>query len=58
MQDEIFGPILPVLPVADAKEFIRFVNARDKPLALYIFSNDKATQAAVGVWSVSCVCVG
>ncbi len=40
MQEEIFGPILPVLPVSDLDEAIRFVNDRDKPLALYVFSCD------------------
>ncbi len=40
MQEEIFGPVLPVLAVADVDEAIRFVNDRDKPLALYVFSDD------------------
>jgi aldehyde dehydrogenase (NAD+) len=40
MDDEIFGPILPVLPVGDIDEAIRFVNDREKPLALYAFSSD------------------
>ena len=40
MADEIFGPILPVLAVDDVDEAIRFVNDRDKPLALYAFSSD------------------
>ncbi len=39
MEDEIFGPILPVLTVADVDEAIRFVNEREKPLALYVFSS-------------------
>jgi aldehyde dehydrogenase (NAD+) len=38
MQSEIFGPILPIISVSDVDEAIRFVNDRDKPLALYIFS--------------------
>ncbi len=38
MQDEIFGPILPVLPVDSLEQAIEFVNARPKPLALYLFS--------------------
>jgi aldehyde dehydrogenase (NAD+) len=42
MQDEIFGPILPVLPVDGVDEAIGFVNAHDKPLALYVFAGDKA----------------
>ena len=43
MDDEIFGPILPVLTVSDVDEAIRFVNDRDKPLALYAFSSDDDT---------------
>ncbi|WP_394940084.1 aldehyde dehydrogenase family protein [uncultured Ilumatobacter sp.] len=43
MADEIFGPILPVLTVGDVGEAIRFVNDREKPLALYAFSNDDDT---------------
>ena len=38
MHDEIFGPILAVLTIGDVDEAIRFVNNRDKPLALYAFS--------------------
>ncbi len=38
MQSEIFGPILPVIAVSDVDEAIRFVNDRDKPLALYVFT--------------------
>jgi aldehyde dehydrogenase (NAD+) len=41
MEDEIFGPILPVLPVDSVDEAIAFVNERDKPLALYVFAKDK-----------------
>ena len=40
MQEEIFGPILPVLTVDDVDEAIAFVNERDKPLALYVFADD------------------
>ncbi|XP_008248572.2 aldehyde dehydrogenase family 3 member A2 isoform X2 [Oryctolagus cuniculus] len=42
MQEEIFGPVLPIVPVKNADEAIQFINEREKPLALYIFShNDK-----------------
>jgi coniferyl-aldehyde dehydrogenase len=37
MQEEIFGPILPVVPYADLEEAVAFVNARPRPLALYFF---------------------
>jgi len=47
MQDEIFGPILPVLEYTDLKEAIAQINARPKPLALYIFSKDKQKQEQV-----------
>ncbi|XP_049730582.1 aldehyde dehydrogenase family 3 member A2 isoform X3 [Elephas maximus indicus] len=38
MQEEIFGPILPIVPVKDADEAIKFINDHEKPLAFYIFS--------------------
>jgi aldehyde dehydrogenase (NAD+) len=47
MADEIFGPILPVLAVDDIDAAIAFINARPKPLALYVFSGEKAVQEAV-----------
>ena len=40
MQEEIFGPILPVLPYRDIDEAIAYVNARPRPLALYYFGGD------------------
>lgn len=40
MQEEIFGPILVVVAVKNVKEAVDFINARDKPLACYVFSND------------------
>ncbi|XP_048215669.1 aldehyde dehydrogenase family 3 member B1 isoform X2 [Perognathus longimembris pacificus] len=39
MQEEIFGPILPLLTVRSLDEAIDFINQREKPLALYAFSN-------------------
>jgi aldehyde dehydrogenase (NAD+) len=39
MQDEIFGPILPVLEFEDLSEVISIINSRPKPLALYVFSS-------------------
>jgi len=43
MQEEIFGPVLPVVGFADIEEAINYVNLNPKPLALYIFSNNKDT---------------
>ncbi len=41
MQEEIFGPILPILTFSDLSEVIDTIREKDKPLALYIFSTDK-----------------
>ena len=43
MREEIFGPILPVLGYEGIDEAIRFVNARPRPLALYVFDRNPAT---------------
>ena len=40
-QEEIFGPILPIITVATRREAIDFINKREKPLTMYIFSTDK-----------------
>jgi aldehyde dehydrogenase (NAD+) len=44
MQEEIFGPILPVITIAGLEEGLQQVRSRPKPLALYLFSNDKSAQ--------------
>lgn len=41
MQEEIFGPLLPILKVPDLAAAVAFVNARPKPLALYVFSGSR-----------------
>ncbi|KAM7413727.1 hypothetical protein PAMA_020891 [Pampus argenteus] len=41
MQEEIFGPLLPIVTVSDMDDAINFINEREKPLALYIFCSDK-----------------
>ena len=43
MQEEIFGPVLPVITVDSMKEAERFIKEGEKPLALYIFTDDKQT---------------
>ncbi|MBD2095983.1 aldehyde dehydrogenase [Trichocoleus sp. FACHB-591] len=47
MQEEIFGPILPVLEYEDLNEAIAQINQRPKPLALYFFSQNQQRQAQV-----------
>ncbi|GAB1765252.1 aldehyde dehydrogenase [Priestia megaterium] len=44
MQDEIFGPILPVIVYDEISEVIQAIVKRPKPLALYLFSEDEAVQ--------------
>ncbi|WP_063813757.1 aldehyde dehydrogenase family protein [Nocardia anaemiae] len=44
MRQEIFGPILPIVEVADADAAITFINERDKPLALYVFTGSASTR--------------
>ncbi len=41
MQEEIFGPVLPMITFEEREEAIRFVNEREKPLALYYFGKEK-----------------
>ncbi|CAF4543562.1 unnamed protein product, partial [Rotaria sp. Silwood2] len=41
MQEEIFGPLLPIITVGNEREAIEFINTRSKPLALYVFTSDK-----------------
>ncbi|XP_066498036.1 aldehyde dehydrogenase family 3 member B1 [Hoplias malabaricus] len=40
MEEEIFGPILPIITIKSLEEGINFINQREKPLALYPFSDD------------------
>ncbi len=44
MRREIFGPILPILPYDDPREVVDFVNARERPLAFYPFTNNARTR--------------
>lgn len=58
MQDEIFGPILPIINVENAHDAIKLINSRDKPLSMYIFSNNKVTRDLI-ISNTSCggICV-
>ncbi|MBN3948707.1 MAG: aldehyde dehydrogenase [Nostoc sp. NMS7] len=47
MQEEIFGPILPIIEYSDIAEAIALINSRPKPLALYLFSQNKNLQKRV-----------
>lgn len=44
MQEEIFGPILPIVTVDSVEKGIEFLNGREKPLALYVFSDESSVR--------------
>ena len=47
MQEEIFGPVLPVIPYRTLDEIIPMINSREKPLALYLFSRRASAQERI-----------
>ncbi len=47
MQDEIFGPLLPVVPYRNVEDAYAYINQRPRPLALYYFGYNKAEQQQV-----------
>ncbi len=47
MQEELFGPLLPVLTYDSLDEAVRFVQSRDKPLALYLFTRSRAVEREI-----------
>ncbi len=47
MEDEIFGPLLPVLSYDSLEDALEFVNSRPRPLALYLFTRDRRRQEQV-----------
>ena len=53
MQEEIFGPVLPVMSYRDKSEPLAFVNSGDRPLALYWFGRDSAARDEVLTRTVS-----
>ncbi|PSL36425.1 aldehyde dehydrogenase (NAD+) [Labedella gwakjiensis] len=47
MEEEIFGPILPIVHVQDLDEAIRVIRSREKPLALYVFSSSREVERRI-----------
>lgn len=47
MEEEIFGPILPIIGYKDVAEAIKIVNGKPKALALYVFTNDSKLQGKI-----------
>ncbi|CAM4293654.1 aldehyde dehydrogenase [Gillisia limnaea] len=57
MQQEIFGPILPVITYTNLKEAISFINSGEKPLALYYFGKSKPAEEVIRKTSSGGVCI-
>lgn len=58
LEEEIFGPLLPVLSFTSVEEVVRIINSKPKPLALYIFSNQRSfRQALLSQTSAGGVCI-
>ncbi len=47
MQDEIFGPILPIKTYSDIESVVGYINERDRPLALYYFGSDQREERSI-----------
>ncbi|CAA7261174.1 unnamed protein product [Cyclocybe aegerita] len=47
MSEEIFGPVLPIVPVDSIDDAIKFINEREHPLAIYVFSQDDQVKTKV-----------
>jgi acyl-CoA reductase-like NAD-dependent aldehyde dehydrogenase len=46
MSEEIFGAVLPLVPVTDVDAAIAFIQRRPKPLAIYVFADDSSSSAS------------
>lgn len=44
MQEEIFGPVLPIITYENLDDVVEYINSHEKPLALYLFTNSKKTE--------------
>lgn len=57
MQEEIFGPLLPVFTFSNIKEAMDYIHHNEKPLALYYFGKDKQAQKVLQNTSSGGVCI-
>jgi aldehyde dehydrogenase (NAD+) len=57
MQEEIFGPILPLFEFSDFEQVINFVNSKEKPLAIYYFGNAESAEELMHKTSSGGVCI-
>lgn len=57
MQNEIFGPVLPMVDVENIDEAIAFINSREKPLALYVFAEKSVARRVIDLTSSGGGCI-
>ncbi len=58
MEEEIFGPVLPVITYTNDNEVVQIINSKPKPLGMYIFSNNKKfREALISRTSAGAVCI-
>ncbi len=57
MREEIFGPVLPIIEIESVDEAIGFINKREKPLALYVFAEDRVAKHVVEHTSSGGACI-
>lgn len=57
MREEIFGPVLPMIEIRSLDEAITFINEREKPLALYVFADERAARRVVEYTSSGGACI-
>lgn len=57
MREEIFGPVLPMIEIGSVEEAITFINEREKPLALYVFADERAARRVVEYTSSGSACI-
>ena len=57
MREEIFGPILPMIEIESIDEAIEFINRREKPLALYVFANERDAKRVIARTSSGGACI-
>ena len=57
MTTEIFGPVLPMVEVSNIDDAVRFINSREKPLALYVFAAEREARRVVELTSSGGACI-
>jgi aldehyde dehydrogenase (NAD+) len=57
MQDEIFGPIFPIITIHNTEEAVQFINSREKPLALYYFGSERMGRYVIRHTSSGGACI-